>query len=100
NDLTPHIEYADGSHAIEDPNGTRPNHVAPNVRSVELGIPAGNCNQEDTIMWRQTSPVSDHSMPAIPEIHNEDKIQDQEGQADHTLMVEIEDDNMQNVEAI
>ncbi|GJX49316.1 helicase protein MOM1-like protein isoform X1 [Tanacetum coccineum] len=46
NDLTPNIEYADGSHAIEDPNGTRPNHVAPNVRSVVLGIPAGNCNQE------------------------------------------------------
>ncbi|GKF48321.1 hypothetical protein Tco_0141572, partial [Tanacetum coccineum] len=42
NDLTPHIEYADGSNAVEDPNGTRPNHVAPNVRSDELGIPAGN----------------------------------------------------------
>ncbi|GJW69318.1 P-loop containing nucleoside triphosphate hydrolase [Tanacetum coccineum] len=114
NDLTPHIEYADGSHAVEDPNGTRPNHVAPNVRSVELGIPAGNCNQEkaeDTTpsVQQVASPVSDHSMPAIPEIHNdshllqqptEDRIQDQEGQADHTPMVEIEDDNMQNVEAI
>ncbi|GKD07753.1 hypothetical protein Tco_1187438 [Tanacetum coccineum] len=102
NDLTPHIEYADGSHAVEDPNGTRPNHVAP------------NCNQEkaeDTTpsVQQVASPVSDHSMPAIPEIHNdsyllqqptEDRIQDQEGQADHTPMVEIEDDNMQNVEAI
>ncbi|GJW69320.1 hypothetical protein Tco_0123744 [Tanacetum coccineum] len=35
-----------GSHAVEDPNGTRPNHVAPNIRSVKLGIPVGNCNQE------------------------------------------------------
>ncbi|GJY30981.1 hypothetical protein Tco_0414476 [Tanacetum coccineum] len=102
NDLTPHIEYADGSHAVEDPNGTRPNHVAPNVRSVELGIPAGNCNQEkaeDTTpsIQQVASPVSDHSMPAIPEIHNdshllqqptEDRIQDQEGQADHTPMIQ------------
>ncbi|GKA05477.1 hypothetical protein Tco_0684597 [Tanacetum coccineum] len=111
NDLTPHIEYADGSHAVEDPNGTRPNHVVPNVRSDELGIPAGNCNQEkaEDTTPSVASPVSDHSMPAIPEIHNdshllqqptEDRIQDQEGQADHTPMVEIEDDNMQNVEAI
>ncbi|GKE50578.1 hypothetical protein Tco_1481836, partial [Tanacetum coccineum] len=102
NDLTPHIEYADGSHAVEDPNGTRPNHVAPNVRSVELGIPAGNYNQEkahDTnpSVQQVASLVFDHSMPAIL---MEDRIQDQEGQADHTLMVEIEDDNMQNVEAI
>ncbi|GJR71005.1 hypothetical protein Tco_0017070 [Tanacetum coccineum] len=102
NDLTPHIKYADGSHVVEDLNGTRPNHVAPNVRSVELGIPAGNCNQEkaeDTTpsVQQVASPVFDHSMPAIPEIHNdshllqqptEDRIQDQEGQADHTPMVE------------
>ncbi|GJX51608.1 hypothetical protein Tco_0278453 [Tanacetum coccineum] len=117
NDLTPHIEYADGSHAVEDSDGTCPNHVAPNVRSIELGIPAGNCNQEkveDTTpsVQQVASPVFDHSMPAIPpfqEIHNdsrllqqptEDRIQDQEGQANHTPMVEIEDDNMQNVEAI
>ncbi|GJZ07463.1 P-loop containing nucleoside triphosphate hydrolase [Tanacetum coccineum] len=106
NDLTPHIEYADGSHAVEDPNGTRPNHVAPNVRSVELGIPAGNYNQEkaqDTtpIVQQVASPVSNHSMPAIPVGYlHKDRIQDQEGQADHTLMVEIKDDNMQNVEAI
>ncbi|GJZ87739.1 hypothetical protein Tco_0659349 [Tanacetum coccineum] len=106
NDLTPHIKYADGSHVVEDLNGTRPNHVAPNVRSVELGIPAGNCNQEkaeDTTpsVQQVASPVSDHSMPQFgglcTEIHNdshllqqptEDRIQDQEGQADHTPMVE------------
>ncbi|GJS22044.1 hypothetical protein Tco_0450676 [Tanacetum coccineum] len=107
NDLTPHIEYADGSHAVEDPNGTRPNHVAP------------NCNQEkaeDTTpsVQQVASLVFDHSMLAIPmgylhKIHNdshllqqprEDRIQDQKGQADHTPMVEIEDDNMQNEEAI
>nr|GEX91799.1 hypothetical protein [Tanacetum cinerariifolium] len=40
------LEYADGSHAAEDPNGTGPNHVAPHVEFVELGIPAGNCNRE------------------------------------------------------
>ncbi|GKD98791.1 hypothetical protein Tco_1382688, partial [Tanacetum coccineum] len=114
NDLTPHIEYAEGSHAVEDPNGTRPNHVALNVRSDELGIPAGNCNQEkaeDTTPSgsASASPVSDHQCHTSGEIHNdslllqqptEDRIQDQEGQADYTTMVEIEDDNMQNVEAI
>ncbi|GJW87771.1 hypothetical protein Tco_0163111 [Tanacetum coccineum] len=56
---------------VLDPNGTYPNHVVPNVRSVELGIAAGNCNQEkaeDTTpsVQQVASPVSDHSMPAIP----------------------------------
>ncbi|GKF53235.1 hypothetical protein Tco_0160145, partial [Tanacetum coccineum] len=95
NDISLHANSDQmGIPAVEDPNGTRPNHVAPNVRSVELGIPSGNCNQEkaeDTTpsVQQVASPVSDHSMPAIPEIHNdshllqqptEDRIQDQEGQ--------------------
>ncbi|GJV01955.1 P-loop containing nucleoside triphosphate hydrolase [Tanacetum coccineum] len=105
NDLTPHIEYVDGSHAVEDPTGTGPHHGAPNVESAELAIPAGNCNQDkaqDTTpsVQQVASPVSDHSMPAIPsfqEIHNdsnllqqpsENGIQDQEGQADPTPTVE------------
>ncbi|GJR67080.1 P-loop containing nucleoside triphosphate hydrolase [Tanacetum coccineum] len=73
NDLTPHIEYADGSHAVEDPNGTRPNHVAPNVRKFIM---------------------------ILIYFNNLQRIGFKIGQADHTLMVEIEDDNMQNVEAI
>ncbi|GKF53518.1 hypothetical protein Tco_0160428, partial [Tanacetum coccineum] len=46
NDLTPHIDFADGSHAVEDPNGTRPNHVAPNVRAIPQYMPwrhPGSC---------------------------------------------------------
>ncbi|GJW79442.1 P-loop containing nucleoside triphosphate hydrolase [Tanacetum coccineum] len=71
NDLTLHIEYVDGSHAVEDPTGTGPHHGAPNVESAELAIPAGNCNQDkaqDTTpsVQQVASPVSDHSMPAIP----------------------------------
>ncbi|GJZ32920.1 P-loop containing nucleoside triphosphate hydrolase, partial [Tanacetum coccineum] len=114
NDLIPHIESADGSHADEDSNGTGPNHVAPNVEPAELEIQAANCNQEnaqDTTpsLQQVASPVFDHSMPAIPEIHtdshllqqpSENGIQYQEGQADPTPMVEIEDDIMQPVEAI
>ncbi|GKG36865.1 hypothetical protein Tco_0447038, partial [Tanacetum coccineum] len=65
---------------------------APNVRSVELGILAGNCNQEKA---EDTTPLVQQDAS-----NSEDRIQDQEGQADHTPMVEIEDDNMQNVEAI
>nr|GEW08820.1 helicase protein MOM1-like isoform X1 [Tanacetum cinerariifolium] len=109
NDLTQHIEYAEGSHAVEDPTRTGPNHGAPNVESPELGIPAGNCNPEkahDTTpsVQQVASPVSDHSMPAITEIHNdsnllqqpsENGIQDQEGQADPTPAVDSEDDNLQ-----
>ncbi|GJU25975.1 hypothetical protein Tco_1164596 [Tanacetum coccineum] len=98
NDLTPHIEYADGSHAVEDPNGTRPNHVAPNVRSVELGIPAGNYNQEKA---HDTTPqFSKKFIMILIYFNNLQRIGFKIGQADHTLMVEIEDDNMQNVEAI
>ncbi|GJV01954.1 hypothetical protein Tco_1335523 [Tanacetum coccineum] len=94
-----------GADAIEDPTGTGPHHGAPNVESAELAIPAGNCNQDkaqDTTpsVQQVASPVSDHSMPAIPsfqEIHNdsnllqqpsENGIQDQEGQADPTPTVE------------
>nr|GEZ21437.1 delta(8)-fatty-acid desaturase-like [Tanacetum cinerariifolium] len=69
-----------------------------------------NVSKEHTaLMILVASPVSDHLMPAISEIHNdshllqqpsENGIQDHEGQADRTPMVEIEDANMQPVEAI
>nr|GEV24086.1 putative reverse transcriptase domain-containing protein [Tanacetum cinerariifolium] len=65
-----------------------------------------NVSKEHTTpsVQQLASPVSDHLMTAISEIHNdshllqqpsENGIQDQEGQADRTPMVEIEDDNMQ-----
>ncbi|GJT32540.1 P-loop containing nucleoside triphosphate hydrolase [Tanacetum coccineum] len=95
-------DMVSGSHtALSEPIGDIPaKHVADmgnDVAGADASVLTGNCNQDkaqDTTpsVQQVASPVSDHSMPAIPsfqEIHNESKyysqpsekgIQDQEGQ--------------------